>query len=200
MESILTEYGPMIGYIVVLFGSFVEGETVVLTAGFLAYKGYLSLPVIMVIAFAGSLLADQLLFYIGRFYGPNLIERKPKIKEKSERVFRLLHKYNIGFILSFRFIYGIRVASPLIIGASGISIKRFTILNFIAAVIWSVISCTAGYLLGYFFADDVEYILEKIVKYQKTAAIIAAIVIAAAAVIFYCVRRWKNKKNIEIKD
>ncbi|KAB2832674.1 MAG: DedA family protein, partial [Caedimonadaceae bacterium] len=167
MEQLLIEYGPTLGYIILLIGSFVEGETVVLTAGFLSYKGYLSLPWIIVISFLGSLIADQLLFYVGRYYGPGLIERKPALKEKSKRIFDLLHRYNVGFILSFRFIYGIRVASPLVIGASGISIKRFTILNLIAAVIWATISCFAGYMIGYWFADAVDAIIAKVIKFEK---------------------------------
>lgn len=199
MEQLLIEYGPTLGYIILLIGSFVEGETVVLTAGFLSYKGYLSLPWIIVISFLGSLIADQLLFYVGRYYGPGLIERKPALKEKSKRIFDLLHRYNVGFILSFRFIYGIRVASPLVIGASGISIKRFTILNLIAAVIWATISCFAGYMIGYWFADAVDAIIAKVIKFEKML-IIGVGILALLAFIGYKIRSYLLRKKSKIND
>lgn len=199
MEQLLIEYGPTLGYIILLIGSFVEGETVVLTAGFLSYKGYLSLPWIIVISFLGSLIADQLLFYVGRYYGPGLIERKPALKEKSKRIFDLLHRYNVGFILSFRFIYGIRVASPLVIGASGISIKRFTILNLIAAVIWATISCFAGYMIGYWFADAVDAIIAKVIKFEKML-IIGVGILALLAFIGYKLRSYLLRKKSKIND
>lgn len=196
MEQLLSEYGPSLGYFFLLLGSFVEGETVVLTAGFLSFKGYLSLPWIIVIAFTGSLVADQLLFYVGRYYGPGLIEKKPALKEKSKRIFALLHRYNVGFILSFRFIYGIRVASPLVIGASGISIRRFTILNIIAAAIWAVLSCLAGYMIGYWFADAVDAIIAKIIQFEKMLIITAAALVFMSFVAFK-IRGYMKKKKVK---
>lgn len=193
MEEFFKEY-QFLGYLIVLLGSFVEGESVVLTASAFSYKGYFSLPLLMVISFLGTLFADQLLFYIGRFYGPNLIERYPTLKEKSKRVFELLHKYNVGFILSFRFIYGIRIASPLIIGASGISIKRFTILNVIAAFIWSVLSCLVGYTIGYFAADFVEEMIMKILHLEKMAlGILGAIVVVVFGIIYIKKKFFSSK-------
>ncbi len=196
VEQLLIEYGPTAGYLILLLGSFVEGESVVLTAGFFAYKGYLSLPLIMFIAFAGSLCADQLLFFLGRIYGPALLQRKPNLKEKADKAFSLLHRYNLWFILGFRFIYGIRTVSPFVIGASGIAVKRFAILNLIAAAIWSVLSCSAGYLLGYFFADEIEYAIDQAIKFQKITISSIILIIAATATFFYF-KRKKEKKNID---
>lgn len=188
------QYGPLAGYVILLLGSFVEGESVVLTAGFFAYKGYLSLPLIMLIAFSGSLLADQLLFFLGRIYGPGMLERKPAFKEKAHKAFDMLHRYHIWFILGFRFVYGIRTVSPFVIGASGIPVKRFAILNVIAAAIWAVLSCYAGYLLGYFFADEIEYAIEQAIKFQKyTITGIVLLLVSIATYLYF--RRKKTKNN-----
>jgi len=191
VEKLFLEYGPFIAYVILLLGSFVEGESIVLTAGFLSYKGYLSLPLIMLISFTGTLFADQLLFFIGRWYGPGLLERRPKLKEKSARVFNLLHRYHTWYILGFRFVYGVRVASPLVIGAAGIPVRRFVILNLIAAVIWAVLSCWAGYLLGYFFADQIETIIQKAIQFQKVTISIIVLIIAGISLYFY----WRKRHN-----
>ena len=194
MENLLAEYGPTVGYLILLLGSFVEGESVVLTAGFFSFKGYLSLPVIILIAFLGSTTADQLIYFLGRIYGPGLLKRKPHLQEKADRAFKLLHKYNVWFIMGFRFVYGIRTISPFVIGASGIPIKRFAILNVIAAFFWSVISCYAGYLLGYFFADDIDYAIEKAIQYQKITVTLIILLIAGISTFIYIRNKRKASK------
>jgi membrane protein DedA with SNARE-associated domain len=190
------EYGPHWAYVILFLGSCVEGESVVLFFSALSYKGYLSFPVVLAVAFSGTLFADQTLYYVGRYYGPRLLEQNPQWQPKVEKIFRLLHKYNIGFILSFRFIYGIRTLSPLVIGASGISIKRFTLLNLLAAVIWTLLSCTAGYLLGYLFVDALEEFIKRLIHYQKI--IVLGLIGIVGGVLFF--RKWLHNRHLEKKS
>ena len=63
------------GYLAVFVGTLLEGETVLVLGGFAAHRGHLSLPVVMVVAFAGSLLGDQTMFWIGHAYGSALVKR-----------------------------------------------------------------------------------------------------------------------------
>lgn len=150
--DILIDFFSEWGYWVVLFGSMIEGESIILTACFLAYLGYLSIYKIAIISFFGTLFADQALYYLGHFYGMRginkLVKRYPKLEEPSKRAFTLLHDWGNWFILSFRFIYGIRIISPVVIGSGGISPRRFIPFNILAALVWTAISCTGGYLLG----------------------------------------------------
>jgi membrane protein DedA with SNARE-associated domain len=194
VEDFLIQYGPLVGYFILLLGSFVEGESVVLTAGFFAYKGYLSLPLIMLIAFIGSVTADQIIFFLGRAYGPGWLAKKPHLKVKADKAFALLIKYNIWFIMGFRFIYGIRTISPFVIGTSGISVKRFAILNIIAGVIWAVISCLLGYMLGYWFADEIEYAIKLAIKSQKIIVTVLILAVIGIATWSYY-RKKQNPKN-----
>lgn len=173
------------GYWAVFLGSLVEGESVILTASAMASQGYLSLPKIMIIAFFGTLLADQVLYFVGRKYGPSIFERYPRLKLSSDKAFKLLHKMDSWFILSCRFIYGIRIVSPIVIGAAGVSPQRFVPLNFIAAFIWTVVSCVGGYMLG----DVMLNILENFHTYQKYFLIgVAGIACVIAGFIY-----WKKK-------
>ena len=61
---------------------------------------------------------------------------------------KLLKKYSTGFVLSFRFIYGVRNFSSFAMGMSGLAWSRFAMLNFIAAGVWAVCFAGAGYLAG----------------------------------------------------
>ncbi len=154
MEQAITEWG----YFAVFLGSMIEGESVVLAAGFLAHEGYLSLPKIIAISFFGTLIADQGLYHLGRYQGVYLLTRFPRLKPRADRAFLLLHRYDVYFILAFRFIYGIRTISPLVIGASGVSPKRFIVLNVIAASIWAVLISLAGYFFGDVIMNQQNYL------------------------------------------
>src|ERR1700722_6375918 len=134
----------------------IEGESVIFIAGFFAHEGYLSLPKIIFVSFIGTLFADQALYFVGRHYGNLAIDRFPSFRPRAEKAFRLLRRYDNIFILSFRFIYGIRIISPVVIGASGVGIKRFMLLNFLAAIIWSVGSCVAAYYFAHIIIDYVH--------------------------------------------
>jgi membrane protein DedA with SNARE-associated domain len=57
------------GYLVLFFGALVEGETILIAAAFAAHRGYLFLPWVVLIAFAGSFAGDQFCFFLGRKKG-----------------------------------------------------------------------------------------------------------------------------------
>src|ERR1700722_16347978 len=136
----------------------IEGESVIFIAGFFAHEGYLSLPKLILVSFVGTLFADQALYFVGRHYGSSFIERFPSIEPRAAKAFQLLRRYDNIFILSFRFIYGIRIISPVVIGASGVGIQRFMILNFLAAIIWSVGSCLAAYYFAHLILEELHLI------------------------------------------
>lgn len=175
MENLI-EWIQTWGYLAVLIGAMVEGESVILTACVMAYLGYLSIIKVVVIAFLGTLIADQTLYYVGRHYGERILDYFPKMRPPAEKAFMLLHKWDLWFILSFRFIYGIRIISPVIIGSSGIPPSRFIPLNFLAAIMWTTISCTGGYLLG----SVIEAIdFQLIEKYLALFSILLLILLAS---------------------
>jgi membrane protein DedA with SNARE-associated domain len=175
------------GYLAVFLGALVEGESIILTASSLAFFGYLDIYKVATIAFFATVFADQSLYHVGRHYGVSFFDKYPRFKPASDRAFKLLHRFDIWFILSFRFIYGIRTISPVVIGASGVAIKRYTVLNLIAALIWTVVSCWGGYSLG----EAMMKILENIHLIQKY--FIGFIVIVMLLIL--CFSIWKKKKS-----
>ena len=181
------------GYLAVFLGSLVEGESVILVACLMAHLGYLSLIKIMIIAFAGTLFADQALFYIGRYYGPALIQKFQSLHAPANRAFKLLHSWDIWFILSFRFIWGIRTISPILIGSSGISPKRYTPLNFIAAVIWTLVSCIGGYMLAGLLEEIGLRMMKRYFGFFTVGVIIFVL-------LFILIKRWLKKKYVELGE
>jgi len=145
LESLLAEYG----YWLIFATTFIEGESVVLIAGVAAAAKHMSLPWVIFAAYIGSYLGDQLWFHVGRRYGKRLLERFPRFQSPANRVFRLLERFDTGFILTFRFIYGVRNVTPFALGMTNVSALRFAALNFIAAGMWAVTFAGAGYLFGH---------------------------------------------------
>lgn len=140
------------GYYAVFLFACIEGEVAVLTAGLLCRSGLMSLELVMLFAFLGTLITEQTLYFIGRIYGSKLLQKYPRILEKSRKIMDFLHKYDALFIFGSRFIYGIRNISPIIIGMANITPLKFSALNVPAALIWSVL--VAG--IGYVFADALD--------------------------------------------
>jgi membrane protein DedA with SNARE-associated domain len=159
LEEIVSTYG----YIAIVIGTFLEGETVLVLGGFATHRGYLELPWVVICGFLGTLFGDQLYFFIGRIKGTNFLEKRLYWKLRSKRVFDLLHKHQLLLILGFRFLYGLRTVTPFLLGASGIQPVRFLIFNIIGAFFWAIAIGVSGYLFGHAF----ELIIGNINRYES---------------------------------
>ena len=153
------------GYFAVFVGTLFEGETILIAAGFAAHRGLLDWPVVVLVAIAGGTLGDQLAFLFGRWKGQALIERFPTLAKRKPRVDDLLARYDVVFILAVRFVYGLRIAGPLVLGSSRVPFLRFAALNVIGAAVWAVLVAGAGYTFGFAitsFIADVKRIEEAV--------------------------------------
>src|SRR5258706_3879094 len=99
----LSELIETYGYWVVLVGTLLEGETVLLLAGYAAYTGLLELHSVIAVAVLGSFMGDQLWFYLGRTQGASLLLKYPNYMPAASRAQDLLDKYHTPIILALRF-------------------------------------------------------------------------------------------------
>jgi membrane protein DedA with SNARE-associated domain len=144
IELLIAKYGLL----AIFLGAGIEGETVVILGGVFAHRHLVSYWSAALAASAGSFAADQLLFFAGRHarhYRPiqKLIDRPAFV-----RVTQLLERHPTGFIFAFRFLYGLRVISPVAIGMSSIPAAMFVVLNAAAALLWGPLFTGVGYLFG----------------------------------------------------
>lgn len=187
MEQLFYDYG----YAFLIIAALIEGEVFLLVAGSLAYHGYFQLPIVMLFSFVGAIIHDQSLYWVGYFGGDRLLNRFSSLKKKSEKAVKLMKKHNTALILGFRFVYGIRTITPIIIGLSGISQKRYALLTITAAAIWSVIiSC-----LGYYFAEMVEVIQQRFENGQKILAIIILLLVVLGLIVYFFTKKRAKKSS-----
>ena len=179
MEALIAHYG----YLAVLVGTFLEGETVLILAGFAAHRGYLQLPLVIAAAFLGTLFGDQLFFYLGRRHSEYLLSKRPHWRPRLERAQTLIQSYRVPIILGFRFLYGLRTVTPFALGMSQIPLRLFAPLNVIGALVWAVSFGYAGYLFG----QAMEIFLGDLKRYEYW---LFAALAAVGLVIWFVYRVW----------
>lgn len=136
-------------YPITFLWTFLEGETIILFAGFAAAQGLIDPWLLLGSAWLGSFAGDQCYFWLGRNFGVTLLDRFPRWRRGVDTALSWLERYNTGFILSFRFIYGVRNFSSFAMGLSAVTWHRFFKLNFLAAGIWAAVFVAIGYFLGH---------------------------------------------------
>jgi len=170
------------GYIALALGSAIEGETFVVFAGFAAHRGYLSLPLVILLAGVLNFFWDQFYFWLGRRHGRWALARYPSLAAKTERVLAQLERHHMPLIIGVRFLYGLRVAGPIAIGMSKVSWTRFLSLNLLGAMLWSAIFSVLGYLFG----QALELLLEDLRRHEGW---IFAVIATVGLVTWFVVRR-----------
>jgi membrane protein DedA with SNARE-associated domain len=183
----ILEHGTL-SYLLVFAWTFFEGETFVIFAGFAAAQGLLAWPLLLVAAWLGSFAGDQTYFWIGRHFGARLLARQPAWQARVDRALGWLDRYDAGFILTFRFIYGVRNFSSFALGISRVHWRRFLVLNFVAAGLWAAIFVAAGYLCGHALGRMVGEIAE---RFSESLLIVFAL----ALIVGHLVHRWHRRRR-----
>ncbi|MEP6782817.1 MAG: DedA family protein [Acidobacteriota bacterium] len=170
----LTDLVVRYGYFMVVGGVIVEGDATLVTAAFLAHRGYLKLSVVMVLAAITSVTMNQIYFRLGRKHG---VERVAK--EDGRKLFgNIVHhtrKHAIWLILLSRFVFGFRMAIPATVGALGMSTTRFLIADIAGSLIWAATMGATGYLAGHLG----QLLLTNLREYDWTVALtLAALTLA----------------------
>ena len=147
INELIQNYGNWI-YLIAFFWAALEGETFVIFAGLAAQRGYLNIFELIVAVGLGSLMGDQICFWLGRLHGTRLLHHFPKLEKGVNQAILWLEKHAVGFILSYRFMYGIRNVSSIAIGMSHLNWQKFALWNFIAAFVWAVAFSNIGYVFG----------------------------------------------------
>ncbi len=173
------------GYAATFVGTLLEGETFLVLSGVAASRGYLSAPLLVVAGAAGAMVTDNVFFVIGRVFGPALLKRFPSLAGSVARAHALVDRFPNTAVIGVRFLYGMRTAGPLIIGAGHMSWVRFALLDLIATSTWSLSWIGIGYLLG----EAVYQLVGSVVSIWRWLFISVAIGGAIAAIFLYLRRR-----------
>jgi membrane protein DedA with SNARE-associated domain len=176
------------GYLMVFVASAIEGDTTLLTATYLARRGYLRLDLVILAATLGTIAVNQIYFRAARHYGQR---RVADLRQRPAygRVFLWIARFQLPLILASRFIWGCRIAIPVVCGATGISPARFTAGDVAGAAVWGVIVGAAGWLMG----QALEYFIADLRRYEWWIA--AGLGLIALAIAIHRWRAWRAVKQ-----
>ena len=191
------------GYMVIIVGAALDnfglpasGDVVLFAGGWFANSGQAALPLVMVSGFAGAIIADNSVYWIGRVGGRPLVHQVLKIQvlrmlidEKSlQRVERYFDNHGGKTILAGRFGPGLRSMTPLFAGLTGMKYRRFAPYNLTAITVWAIVYTLIGYVFG-------EYWDELLHRAKSFGYGIVALVVLFLAL--YALRRWYGRKASE---
>lgn len=140
------------------FGFFLPGDSLLLTAGLLAYKGVFNIWILVPVVVVAAILGDNVGYWFGNKVGPPIFSRpesrffKPQNLKKAKEFY---DKYGPITIVLARFMPFIRTFAPIVAGAVTMTYKTFFFYNVLGALLWGAGVTLAGYLLGALFPPEV---------------------------------------------
>ena len=146
LESFVRHYGafavmPILA--IEALGAPVPGESLLIFASVLAGRGEVSLPSLLIFAWVGSVLGDNLGYLIGRKLGRGTILRYgAKVGLTAERFSGIEHmyvRYGSVTVLFARFFSILRQLNGVVAGILGMSWWRFVLFDAVGAALWVMV-------------------------------------------------------------
>lgn len=184
-EALLHKFG----YLAVIVGTFLEGETILVMAGFFAERGYLEVLLVMLCAFIGAYVGHVFWFWLGRTQGVKLLDRFPKMKRHFGKGIRMFERYGAPAIFITQWLYGLRVTCAVIIGISRISTIKFLVYEAITCAVWSIVITMAGF----YFGRAVESVLGRAAHIEKWGLLGLAVI----GIAVWGWHQWKERRETE---
>lgn len=187
IESAVATYG----YVALFAGGLLEGETVVIAAGFLAFRGYLDLSLVVVTAFVAAYVADQTFFLLGQRQGRRFLARHPAWLNRVDRVSAIIRRHPLAIIFGYRFMYGVRTVTPFAIGMSGIRYRSFALITLASTALWATVVSTAGY----YFGNVLQPLLGDLERYDKVIVLALLVLGLVSWVVLKGRGAWKQRRK-----
>lgn len=172
----------LIGRDPVLLETLNASTAAMVAAGAFARAGQASLALALLAPIPTLLMTGPFLWWAGRLWGPvaakYLAGRGQRAKRRTDRAVRLLERYDSWAIV---LAYVVPVPSALIYAAAGwtgMSLRRFLLLDLAGASLWVVLIVGLGYAIGH----DAVNVARAITRYGLvlTLALIPAVLIIVA--------------------
>ena len=162
-ETLIEGFGAfaLIGVCLIVFaetgllvGFLLPGDTLLVITGLLTFSGVIGIPiwwVCLAIGFA-AFVGGEVGYFIGHKFGPRIFERKESgvfSRANVERTNAFFQKYGGLSVILARFVPILRTFVPVAAGIGHMDYRKYTLYNFVGAMVWGAGLTFAGYLLGY---------------------------------------------------
>lgn len=183
-----TDYGYAAVFAILVmcgFGLPIPEDITLVSGGVISGLGLTNPHWMLVVGLAGVLFGDSTMFILGRVFGYRVQKIRTFRKVLSPRRFsqiqRKFKKYGLGLLFVARFLPGLRSPIFLVAGMSRrISYLTFIIMDGLAALI----SVPVWVYLGYFFADNLDLLMEYVGDVQKVIYLILGLIVLIVLAIY----------------
>ncbi|HYR95915.1 MAG TPA: VTT domain-containing protein [Candidatus Binatus sp.] len=139
-----------------LFGFFLPGDSLLVTAGVFAAAGHLNIGTVLVLCTVAAIVGDQLGYYIGYRTGPRIFRREDSLLFKRKHLLRardFYERHGGKTIILARFVPIIRTFAPVVAGVGQMEYRRFVTFNVVGGFGWVWSMSLLGYSLGRMVPD-----------------------------------------------
>ncbi|WP_315920078.1 DedA family protein [Mesorhizobium sp. SP-1A] len=136
------------GLIAVFLGCVAEGESAAILGGFFAHQHVFIVWQTVLAAFLGAFAGDTFFFFLGHSFAEHRWVRRLRKRPGFSHAYQSVRTHPNIFVLSNRYIYGMRLVGGIASGLSGIPIWRFIALNALSSLVWALLFSTIGYVFG----------------------------------------------------
>jgi len=139
-----------------LFGFFLPGDSLLVTAGVFAAAGHLNIGTVLVLCTVAAVVGDQLGYYIGYRTGPRIFRREDSLLFKRKHLLRardFYERHGGKTIILARFVPIIRTFAPVVAGVGQMEYRRFVTFNVVGGFGWVWSMSLLGYSLGRMVPD-----------------------------------------------
>jgi membrane-associated protein len=134
-----------------LIGVFLPGDSLLVTAGLLAARGYLNVYALAPLLTVAAICGNSVGYFIGRATGPRIFNRENSLffnKKHAIRAHEFYEKHGRKTIVLAQFMPIIRTFGPVVAGVGGMKFRTFITFNIMGAVLWIWSMVAIGYFLG----------------------------------------------------
>jgi membrane protein DedA with SNARE-associated domain len=183
------DHFPYLGiFILLILGGvglpFPEDTTLILSGFLVAHKIINPLPGFLVI-YAGLLISDFSLYWVGKKYGRRVVEHKKFQKLiSSERLFRLEEKFKRwGVLVVFfgRHLLGVRAQVFLVAGVMRMPTIKFLMADAVSAILTVTLMVGIGYLGG----NSIEVLKKDAARIEHVAVVLFVMLIISWIIFRY---------------
>ena len=128
--------GPL-PYLGILVAAMLEGEVTYVAASALVAHGHLNAIGVIVAGATGAATGDQFYFYALRGRLSRWVSRFPNAVRRAQPLIGRVRKHQAAMVLLIRFAPGLRIALATACAYVEVNALKFSVLNFIAALVWA---------------------------------------------------------------
>jgi membrane protein DedA with SNARE-associated domain len=155
LEPWIRQYGAVaVGLILTVesFGVPLPGESLLILAAVMAGRGEMSLFGLMILAWTGAVVGDNVGYLIGRILGRTLLVRYGEkiglTGARLSKVEAVLSRYGPAIVGIARFVNVLRQLNGIVAGTVRMDWRRFLVFNAIGGAFWVLLWVLAGFYLG----------------------------------------------------